>query len=221
MLKKAEILLITLVVLAAAACAETAGRQTNGATQAGPSTYRPISARQRLAWYLKATVGPSGLAAGVVSAGLGTGIDRPEEYGPTWRGFGKRYAVRLSGVAIGNGVEAAMGAAWGEDPRYPRAREKSFGGRVGNVIKYTFLARNRKGGDMPAFARLAGNAGNNFVTNLWRADSDNDWRHAVGRIAIGIGGRAASNAWAEFWPSVARRLFHRDPSNGLRPDPLH
>jgi hypothetical protein len=71
---------------------------------------------ERLAWFMNSTVGQKSLAAGIVSAAWGTALNKPKEYGPHWEGFGKRYGMRLTGVATGNAIEAELGGLWGEDP---------------------------------------------------------------------------------------------------------
>ena len=45
-------------------------------------------------------------------SGWQTARDKPVEYGPSWEGFGKRYGMRLTGVATGNAMEAAIGSIW-------------------------------------------------------------------------------------------------------------
>jgi hypothetical protein len=153
-------------------------------------------------WFVRSSVGPASLAGGVISAGWGTMLNSPREYGPHWDGFGKRYGMRLTGVVTGNAMEASLGAVWGEDPRYPRAAGRPFAGRVRQIVRMTFLARSGDGGTMPAYARYAAIAGNNFVSNTWRVSSEADTRHALTRIGWGFAGRMASNAFREFWPSV-------------------
>src|SRR5882672_7947464 len=59
------------------------------------TSYRPITGPQRLNWAVKSTIGPVSLAAGLFSAGFGTAMGRPREYGPHWEGFGKRYGMRF------------------------------------------------------------------------------------------------------------------------------
>src|SRR4051794_33160024 len=78
----------------------------------------PVTGEQRLKWAAVSTVGAPSLIGGLFSAGFGTGINSPNEYGPHWDGFGKRYGMRLTGIATSNLMEAGLGAAWGEDPRY-------------------------------------------------------------------------------------------------------
>jgi hypothetical protein len=117
--------------------------------------------------------------------------------------------MRLTGVATGNLIEATLGSAWGEDPRYFRSGQSGFGRRAKYVVKTTFLAPNRSGQWRPAYARYVGNVGNNFLSNTWRADSEADASHAVIRCVWGVLGRMTSDAFAEFWPDIKRKVFKK------------
>jgi hypothetical protein len=169
--------------------------------------YQPINAAERGKWFVVSTVGPASLfGAGILSSAWGTWQNNPEEYGPTWEGFGKRYGMRLTGVSTNNAIEAALGAAWGEDPRYFPSPDRAFGPRVKHVVKSTFLAPGRDGRYRPAYARYAANVGNNFLSNLWREKSEADASSALLRIALGVSGRMGSHAFAEFWPDVRKKM---------------
>ncbi len=170
-----------------------------------PAAYAPITGKQRAAWFARSTVGLQSLGVGVLSVGWSTAWNDPEEYGRTWEGFGKRYGIRLSSIAASNAIEASLGAAWGEDPRYIRAPAGTpFWGRVGRSVKLTFAACRSDGRTGPAYARVTGIVGGNFLSNTWRVESDNDPADALIRSAWGIGGRMASNLFAEFWPDLRR-----------------
>ncbi len=176
----------------------------------GSTSYQPITGRQRLNWTVKSTIGPVSLTAGAFSAGFGTAMNRPREYGPHWEGFGKRYGMRFTGIATGNLMEASLGALWGEDPRYFRATGQSVKWRIKNVIVMTFVARQADGELAPAYARYAGISGNNFLSNSWRADSESGFGDACLRTALGFAGRMGGNAFAEFWPTLTKHLFHKN-----------
>ena len=160
-------------------------------------------------WFVRSTVGPESLTAGLFTAGFGTGLDRPREYGPHWEGYGKRYGMRFTGIATGNAMEAALGSLWGEDPRYFRATGQSVKGRIKNAVVMTFVARQADGTMAPAYARYIGISGNNFLSNTWRADSESGLGDACLRTALGFAGRMGGNAFAEFWPTVTKHLFHK------------
>jgi len=186
------------------ATAALASAQTNlSNTQPG---IEPLTGGARLKWAVISTIGPPSLAGGLFSAEFGTAFKQPREYGTHWEGFGKRFGMRLTGVSVSNTMEAGLGAVWGEDPRYPRAAGQPFKNRVGHVVKMTFLAPNRDGQIMPAYARYAAIGGNNFLSNTWRADSEATMNRAAVRVGLGFLGRMASNAFVEFWPDVKGRF---------------
>ena len=81
------------------------------------------------------------------------------------------------------------------------------------IIKTTFLAPRRDGRWRLAYARYAGNVGNNFVSNLWRVDSENDSGNAALRCVWGITGRMGGNAFVEFWPDVKKIMFKKKPTS--------
>ena len=172
--------------------------------------YEPITAVERVEWFAKSTVGPQSLAAGVFSSAWSTAFNNPPEYGPTWRGFGKRYGIRLTGVSTGNAIEAGLGAAWGEDPRYVRLPNEPIASRVRQVVKLTFLAPRRDGKLRPAYARYTAIVGNNTLSNAWRVESQTSADDTIVRCVVGVAGRMAGNAFAEFLPDV-RRLFRKKP----------
>jgi hypothetical protein len=168
-----------------------------------------ITGRQRLEWVLKGTVGPQGLATGLFTAGIQTAENRPREYGPHWEGVGKRYGIYLSGVATERTMEAGLGALWGEDPRYFRAEDRAFGGRMKKVVVMTVAARREDGHLAPAYARLIAMPASNFLSNTWRADSISNNRDALGRTLYGMLGKLAGNAIVEFWPDIKKNVFHK------------
>ena len=177
------------------------------------SAYEPLTARERFQWFATSTAGPNSLATGVFNAAYGTALDSPHEYGTHWEGFGKRYGMRLTGVSTSNAIEAGLGAAWGEDPRYFRRPELPFKSRVQNVVKMTFLAQDRSGRTMPAYARYIAIPASNFLSNTWRTRSEADARDAVTRSVIGVLGKMAGNAFTEFFPDVWNAVRRRHNSH--------
>lgn len=177
-----------------------------------PADYKAITAEGRFFWFVRSTVGPKSLAGGLFTAGYGTAVNSPSEYGTHWVGFAQRYGMRLTGVSTGNAIEASLGAVWGEDPRYFHTVHRPFGERVKNVIDLTFRAYRPDGDRHLAYARYVATAGNNFLSNTWRVPSESDWQHALERTAEGFAGRAISNAFSEFVPEVWRRVWRQpDP----------
>jgi hypothetical protein len=172
--------------------------------------YQPITGRERVKWFVVSTAGPNSLLlTGPLSAAWSTMLNSPAEYGPHWEGFGKRYGMRLTGISVGNAMEGGLGALWGEDPRYFRSPNRAFGARVEHILKTTFAAPGRDGRYRPAYARFAATVGSNFLSNTWRAESENDTSDAVARCLWGIANRMAANAFVQFWPDIKKKVFHR------------
>ena len=168
-----------------------------------------ISGKERVRWVLRGSFGPKSVLVGTFSQGIATAHNSPEEYGPHWDGFAKRYGMRLTGVASSNTIEAGLGAIWGEDPRYVRSESPAFKERVGHIFLLTFAARNRQGELQPAYARYIAIPGSNFLSNTWRVESESHNSDALTRSASGILGKLASNAWSEFWPDLKRKILRK------------
>jgi hypothetical protein len=164
--------------------------------------YQGLTAKQRLGWVVKGTVGPRSLGIGLFTSALATASNRPDEYGPHWDGFGKRYAMRLTGIATERVMEAGLGALWGEDPRYFRSSETAFKPRLKHVVAMTFEAKYDDGQIRPAYARLIAIPGSSYLSNTWRADSVATHSDALKRAAFGFLGKMTTNALAEFGPDL-------------------
>jgi hypothetical protein len=166
----------------------------------------PITPEQRMAWVGKTISGPTSLTAGVFVAGSETLTEWPPEWHRSAEGFARRYAARDAAIAMSNSIEAALGAAWGEDPRYMRCTCDSIGSRSAHAGKLAVLAPRRDGHLAPAWARYAGTMTSNVVQNAWLPPSMTEWRQVVMREGSAFAGRFAGNLWSEFWPDVKRRL---------------
>ena len=172
--------------------------------------FAAVTSWQRLHWFDTKTFGISNLGGSIPGAALLTLMDRPREAGPHWEGFAERYGVSLSTNAVSNGMEAGLGAIWGEDPRYARdGAGVPFKSRLGRVVKWTVVARGRSGELRPAYARFIAFSSTTFITNAWREPSDTGTEHSLQRIGFSLLGRMGSNAFDEFWPDTKRKLFHR------------
>jgi hypothetical protein len=170
------------------------------------SSYRAITTAERFDWTLSGTVGFRSLGVGVLAASWQTGFNTPDEWGRTWRGFGKRYLEREADVAISNSLEAGLGAIWGEEPRYIRSGRRGIRSRAAYAMKTVMLAQRRDGHLAPAWARYASNVVNNLIENSWLPPSATTGRETTVRSLNGFLGRLGSNLWDEFWPDLRRRI---------------
>jgi hypothetical protein len=167
-----------------------------------------ITSGERVEWVTTSIVGPQSLWAGVVVAGTATIATFPPEWGRTASGFGRRYVSRDGAIAVSNGVEASLGALWGEDPRYFQCHCEGIGRRSAHAARLSVLALGADGRVAPAWGRYAGDISGNFAQNAWLPPSGRTWQQMVLRQAGAIGGRFVGNLWTEFWPDVRRRFRH-------------
>lgn len=171
--------------------------------------YEPLTGEQRALWFAKSTYGPrSLLISGPITAAFRTQSNRPEEWGPHWDGFGRRYGARLVNNTVTNGVEGLFGAAVGEDPRYFRLGQGSTGRRLGHALKMTVLSRTNDGSYRFGSAKAAGIVSGAYAQKLWMPDSVTSNRDCAARVGGGYAGRLISNLFREFSPEF-RRLFRR------------
>jgi hypothetical protein len=168
--------------------------------------YDPPTQVERLKWAAATTAGPATIAGGAITSAYSTWRNKPPEYGPHWDGWGKRQALRIAGASTSNFMEAELGALWGEDPRYRRTGSGSVKKRSFHAIKSAFIAYDRKGQPMPAYARYAAVTGSNLIGNTWRPDSQHTARETSSRIYVAFLSRIASNAFEEFWPDIRAHL---------------
>ena len=79
-----------------------------------------------------------------------------------------------------------------------RAGDVPLKGRVGYVIRMTFMAHNRNGKDMPAYARFIAFPASSFISNEWTPHSQSNTSDAAIRVGLGFLSRMGENAWKEF-----------------------
>jgi hypothetical protein len=190
--------------------AEASSSSFNAASSSSSDAWGPITAHERVSWVVKGAIGPEGLAGELFGAGWDTLFNTPKVYGTHWEGYGDRLGMSVAGNAVSNTLEAGLGAIWGEDPRYARDPGAPFSHRLGHVARMTFMAQNRDGKVLPAYARFIAIPGSNFLSNAWRAPGDDTARDAAVRTGIGFLGRFGSNTFDEFWPDFKQKLFHRN-----------
>lgn len=177
----------------------------------------PMTAQERFRWVALATIGPKNLTAGVFVAGIQTWRNEPEEYGPHWDGYAKRYGSRLAVGGTINAMEAGVGALWGEDPRYFRAAGQPFKRRIGHIFKMAFVARDRSGSLHPAYARFIAVPSGQIVSNLWRPDSPNTAGLISWQVGISFLNRIVGNTFSEFVPDILERRKRNSGGNNQQP----
>jgi len=169
--------------------------------------YRPITASERTRYFGRTTFGPSALlVSGPMAAGWRTLYNRPEEWGPNWEGFGRRYGSGQLNWTISNGAEVSFGAIWKEDPRYFRLGQGSVRTRLSQSLKQTFLSRYGDGEYRFGAAKAIGITGAAFAQKLWVPPSIASNSDSALRIGGGYAARLFSNVIREFSPDLLKKF---------------
>jgi hypothetical protein len=165
---------------------------------AGSSTYTRPTASQRRKSYVNSVVGPVALGRYVVSSGFSTARNSPEEWKPTWEGFGRRVASSLGKSAIKNSVQYGMDEAFKVDSKFYYSQDRRAGARLRNSLLSVVTARNESGKRVFGAPRLAGSLTANLIAyNTWypkRYDSVG----AIKSTGFSLASGAAFNLFKEF-----------------------
>jgi hypothetical protein len=168
----------------------------------------PLDVEGKAKYHVSSAFGPLSLAETAAYAGILHGLDRPTEWGQGWGAYGKRFGSSLAGTGIRHALGFGLDVILHEDPRYFRARATGFWPRVGHAVVSTFVHRTDSGGNRISLSQIGSAYGSAFLSNQWYPDRLN----TVGQGFIDgsgtLGGVAALNVVAEFWPEI-KNMFHR------------
>ena len=212
-------ILLTLTAFAAAqAPAPTLGAETGSSVSGPPYTnlpkyagpdldfgraasqtgyVRPDAAARRKR-FVNSTVGPWALGRMVANAGISTWRNSPEEWGPTWEGFGRRVASSFGKNAIKQTTKFGLDEAFKLDSHFYRSKNKGVGARVRNALISPVTARDKNGKRVVGVSNLVGTYGSSIIAReVWYPDRY-DWKDGVRSGTISLGFNAAFNLFKEF-----------------------
>jgi hypothetical protein len=162
------------------------------------STYTRPDAKTRFNRYVKSIVGPTALAKRVFTAGLSTARNSPEEWGPGWEGFGRRFASSTGKSAIKNTTIYALGEAFRLDSKFYRSQKRDFGSRLTNALISPVTARDENGKRVFGFPRIAGTYASNIIAaETWYPDRYS-YKNGLRSGTISLGTTALFNVVKEF-----------------------
>lgn len=126
------------------------------APKSSQTSYVRPDSRERFRRYLNGMFGPVAMAKKVAFAGIGTWTNWPEEWGPHWDGYGRRFATSIGSGIIENSISYGLDEAFKLDSHYVRSSKKDVGSKVKNALISPVLARNKNGKRVFGFPRIAG-----------------------------------------------------------------
>jgi hypothetical protein len=149
-------------------------------------------------------------------------------YGGGWGGYAKRYgqtyADSFDGQMLGN---ALLPVILHQDPRYFRLGRGPVKRRILYALGTNVMAHHDGTGRWePNYSNVLGNFAAGGISNLYLPANERGFGSTItgGLVVIAEGG--AGSMFQEFWPDIARRFLHKDPTNGqdainaMKPDPM-
>jgi hypothetical protein len=147
--------------------------------------------------YVNSMFGPESLAKAVGTAGISTWRNSPEEWGPGWEGFGKRFASNVGKGIIKNSMMYGMDEAFKLDSHYYRSEKRDAGSKIKNAVISPFTARKANGKRVFGFPRIAGTYASNIIASeTWYPNRD--YKDGLRSGTISLGFNVAFNIFKEF-----------------------
>lgn len=196
-----SICLMGLLFLATAFSAFSQSK-VNGTTSAGtgtlPDPYVRPDAKTREKRYFDSIFGPASIGKNVALAGFNTWRNSPEEWEPTWTGFGRRVASNFGQSAIKNSIQFGLDEALKLDSHFYRSRDKSVGARIGNALISPVTARTKSGRRTVGVPRIVGTYASSVIAReTWYPDRYS-WKDGLKSGTYSLGFTAGFNLIKEF-----------------------
>jgi hypothetical protein len=177
-----------------------------------------LTAKQKVNLALHSAVDPYTFAIAFIVAGLGEAKDDNPGFGWGPEGYLKRsgasYLDAFDGTMIGN---AFLPIILHQDPRYFRLGHGKAMHRLFYAVATSFICKHDNTGKWePNYSNVGGNIVSGAISNLYYPS---DSKSGVAQtfeagITVTLEGTFGATL-QEFWPDISRKLFHKDPTNGL------
>lgn len=162
-----------------------------------PTPYQRPDAHKRFHRYVGSMFGPFSIGRAVAAAGISTAKDSPEEWGPHWDGFGKRFASNMGRSVMKNTMMYGLDEALKVDSYYYRSQKKDTGSRVYNALISPVTARTETGKRVFGFPRIVSTyASSVIVSETWYPGTN--WKDGLRNGTYTLGINAGFNLIKEF-----------------------
>jgi hypothetical protein len=161
-------------------------------------TYTRPDADKRFKRYVNHMFGPVSLGTKVLSAGYSTATNSPEEWGGTWKGFGKRFASSVAKGIIRETTTYTLDEAFKLDSAFYRSPKRDFKSKVSNAFLSTFTARKPDGERVFGFPRIAAVYASSIIAyETWYPDRYS-YKSGLRSGTISLGINVGMNLFKEF-----------------------
>lgn len=175
-----------------------------------------LSAGQKIRLAFRSQIDPYAFGLAAIVAGIGEAKDDDSgfEWGPSgyFERAGAAYLDAFDGAMIGNGFLPAL---LHQDPRYFRLGHGSFHHRFFYAVATSFICKHDHTGKWePNYSNVGGNIASGAISNLYYPNGTGFTHTITDGFTVTAEG-AFGGVLQEFWPDISRKLFHKDPTNGL------
>jgi hypothetical protein len=175
----------------------------------------PLSGGQKIKLTFRSQIDPYAFGLAAIVAGIGELKGNDSGLGWGAQGYFKRvgasYLDAFDGAMIGNGFLPAL---LHQDPRYFRLGHGSFSHRILYAMASTVICRHDRTGKWePNYSNIGGNFASGAISNLYYPKNTGIGHTISDGLTVTAEG-TFGGILQEFWPDVARKFFHRDPTNG-------
>lgn len=178
----------------------------------------PLTAGGKFHLFEKAAFDPGTIAVAGFQAAISQAEDEFPGYGQGAAGYGKRFGASLADeVSSGFFANFFYPVLLKEDPRYFRLGEGSFGHRLFYSVRQEFVCHTDKGGRSFAWENVLGSLSSGGLSNVYYPQADRGFGLTMSRSGIALLYGSLGGLVDEFYPDVARRLFHRHPKTAQTP----
>lgn len=170
----------------------------------------PLTGGEKFHLFLKSAFDPVELGTVGLQSGLSQAEDEFPEYGQGAAGYGKRYGATFADeVSSGFWTNYFYPVLLKEDPRYFRLGEGTVKHRFKYALLQEVICHTDKGGRSIAWENVLGAFTTGGLSNAYYPPKERGLGLTMSRSAISVGYGSLGGLVDEFYPDIARRLFHR------------
>ncbi len=177
-----------------------------------------LTPKQKVHLAFRSAIDPYTFAIAFIVAGLGEAQGSDDRFGWGPEGYAKRsgaaYLDSFDGTMIGN---AFLPIILHQDPRYFRLGHGPVRHRFFYAVATSFICKHDNTGKWePNYSNVGGNILSGAISNLYypKAGKSGFAQTIEAGLTVTFEGTFGATL-QEFWPDIARKLFHKDPTNGL------
>lgn len=172
----------------------------------------PLSSGEKFKLFLDDSIAPSTISGAALGAAVSQAADSPQGFGQGWDAYGKRFGASMARHASSDFFGTfLLASALHQDPRFFPQLKPSLVGSAKYAIGRVFVTRNDNGKNVANWSQLVGMLLSESLANAYWPEEDRTAGQTFTRFGIGLGTRAASNMFRNYWPSIFKNLQRVTP----------